>query len=618
MRTNYYLALILIYILILSSCYPVSSTSNLSPTITSSTASFEATTGLQSGGSIAIHSIQGVGHISAYNGQLVKDVRGVVTAIRADGFYIQDTQPDNNPATSEGILVFTVSTPNVRIGDEVLVTGTVDEYYPGGITTGNLSITEVKNPFVKVVTNGKPLPEAVVVGKGGRIPPTQIIDDDRMEKFEPGLDGLDFYESLESMLVMVNNAIVVGPTNSYKEIVVIPDDGQGAGLRSSRGGIVVQENDYNPERIMIDDLLAILPDVNVGDRFDKPLVGVMDYNFGNYRILVKQRPIVKIGGLQPAVAPTVNDDEFSICGINVQNLDPGDGQKRFDDLAKIIVKHLNSPDIVSLEEVQDNNGIVDGIVVDASETYKLIIRAIQANDGPKYEYSDISPEANQDGGEIGGNIRVGFLYRTDKKISFIQVVGGGARNAVGIRLGEKGIELTSNPGRIDPSNAAYLDSRKPLIAQFEVNGNRIFLIGLHLNSKGGDTALYGRYQPPVLSSETQRIKQAESINNFVNKMLQLDPNAKIILLGDFNDFQFSNPIRKLLGGSLINLVTTLPMEKQYSYIYEGNGQVLDHILISPGLKGSVTFFDFIHLNSEFAVTRRLSDHDPTFAKFKIP
>lgn len=619
MKNYYYLVLILIIALILISCYPDSFTPPLSPTATkSSNIPFETTTGAQSGSAVSIHSIQGVGHISSYNGLLVNDVRGVVTAIRADGFYIQDTTPDNNPATSEGVLVFTVSTPKVKIGDEVFVTGTVDEYYPGGLTTGNLSITEIKNPVVKVIANGKTLPEPIIIGKGGRMTPKQIIDDDRMEKFEPNQDGLDFYESLESMLVIVNNAVVVGPTNSYKEIVVLPDDGYEAELRSPRGGIVIREGDFNPERIMVDDLLAILPDVNVGDRFEYPIMGVMDYNFGGFRILAKQRPVVKTAGLQPSFAPTVQENEFSISGLNVQNLDPSDGQKRFDDLAKIIIKNLHSPDLLSLEEIQDNNGVVDGLVVDASDTYKLIIHAIQAAGGPKYDFVDIPPEANQDGGETGGNIRVGFLFRADSKISFTQIHGGGARNSVGIRMGSKGLELTSNPGRIDPTNPAFLDSRKPLIAQFDVNGKRIFVIGLHLNSKGGDTALYGRYQPPLLPSETQRIKQIESINAFINKMLQLDPEAKIIILGDFNDFQFSNPIRKLLGSNLVNLVTTLPMEKQYSYIYEGNGQVLDHIIVSQGLAREITFFDFIHINCEFAVTRRLSDHDPTFAKFTIP
>ena len=271
-----------------------------------------------------------------------------------------------------------------------------------------------------------------------------------------------------------------------------------------------------------------------------------------------------------------------------------------------------------LEEIQDNNGVVDGIVVDASDTYRLIISAIQAKGGPKYEFVDIPPEANQDGGEIGGNIRVGFLYRSDTNVSCTRMQGGGPRNSVDIRLGKKGLELTSNPGRIDPTNPAYMDSRKPLIAQFDVNGTPIFIIGLHLNSKGGDTALYGRYQPPLLLSEIQRLKQAESVNNFVNKMLMLDPDAKIIILGDLNDFQFSSPVMKLLGNNLMNLAITLPKEKQFSYIYEGNGQVLDHILVSPGLKESVSFFDFIHINTEFAITNRFSDHDPTFAKFIIP
>lgn len=575
------------------------------------------TVGLPPAGGISIHDIQGNGHISPINGQVVKDVKGVVTAIRSDGFYLQETKPDNNPDTSEALLVFTVTTPTVKIGDELLVSGTVDEYYPGGMITGNLTITEIKNPSIKVLANGKALPEPVVIGVGGRVPPSKTIEDDELKRFEPQLDGIDFYESLESMLVQVNNAVVVGATNAYKEIVILADEGKGAGVRSYRGGIVLREDDSNPERIMLDDVLAILPDVNVGDKFNKPIVGVLDYNYGNYKILPKLKPEPVSGSLKQVIAGEIGEGEFSVSAFNVQNLDPNDGATRFDALAKAIVTNLKSPDILSLEEVQDNNGAIDGAVVDASETYKMIIRSIRAAGGPTYEYIDIAPEANRDGGEVGGNIRVGFLFRTDRGLVFNRIAGGSANNGVDVRMGANGLELTSNPGRIDPANAAYFESRKPLIAQFQVKGERLFVIGLHLNSKGADTPLYGRYQPPLLTSQTQRVKQADSIQKFISKMLQLDPKAKIVVLGDLNDFQFSEPLKRLQGDLLTNLAERLPEEQRYSYIYDGNGQILDHILISEGLKTDVTDFGYIHLNSEFAVARRLSDHDPAIVRFRF-
>lgn len=565
-----------------------------------------------------IRDIQGSGHISPMVGQIVKNVKGVVTAVRADGFYIQDKNPDNKAATSEAILVYTVSTPQVKIGDEVLVNGKVDEFIPGGSPTGNLSITEIATPEINVIDRGQSLPDPVVIGIGGRIPPNEVIEDDRSEVFDPEADGLDFFESLESMLVQVNNAVVVGPTNAYKEIVVLADNGQGAGQRSARGGIVIRKNDFNPERIILDDLMTILPDVSVGDRIENPIIGVLDYSFGTFRILPKQRLNVISGNLKAESVELVPNGEFAISAFNVQNLDPSDGQKRFNDIAKVIVNNLGSPDILSLEEVQDNNGAIDGTVVTADQTYRMLIKEIQAVGGPNYEYVDIAPEPNQDGGETGGNIRVGFLYRTDRGVIFKIVAGGTAAQAVTAKQGPNGLELSSNPGRIEPTDTAFLSSRKPLVVEFLIKGVKVFMIGVHMNSKGGDTPLFGRYQPPILTSETQRMQQATVISRFISTLLNLDSQARVILMGDVNDFQFSRTGEKLTSSGLIDLINTLPEGERYTYTYDGNGQVLDHIFVSPALKEKITYFKPVHFNSEFPVARRTGDHDPVYARFRLP
>src|SRR5262249_8033536 len=78
---------------------------------------------------LAIHDIQGTGFISPQNGNTVTNVPGIVTGVRAvgssKGYWIQDPHPDTNPATSEGIFVFTSSAPAVAVGDSVLVSGKV-------------------------------------------------------------------------------------------------------------------------------------------------------------------------------------------------------------------------------------------------------------------------------------------------------------------------------------------------------------------------------------------------------------------------------------------------------------------------------------------------------------
>jgi cation transporter-like permease len=158
-----------------------------------------------------IRDIQGASHISPLNGQTVANVPGIVTAKRSTGFYMQDPSPDANDATSEGIFVYTASTPSVTVGDSVQVSGTVSEYRPGGSGgTENLTTTEITSPTLVVLSSGNPLPAPVVIGSGGRVPPTTVIDDDASGDvetsgvFDPANDGIDFYESLEAMRVQIN------------------------------------------------------------------------------------------------------------------------------------------------------------------------------------------------------------------------------------------------------------------------------------------------------------------------------------------------------------------------------------------------------------------------------
>jgi len=343
----------------------------------------------------------------------------------------------------------------------------------------------------------------------------------------------------------------------------------------------------------------------------------LDYSFGNFKLELTQFPSFQPGHLDKEIAPDSKSGDLSLASMNVQNLDPGDGKARFDEYARLIVNHLRTPDIISLDEIQDNNGLTDDPVTDASQTYRMLIDAIKSAGGPNYDFRDIPPQRNQDGGEPGGNIRVGFLFRTDRGIQFIDRGKGGATDTVGIKTGTNGPELNLNPGRIEPNNPAFNNSRKPLVGEFLYDGQKIFLIGVHLNSKGGDSPIFGRYQPPVLSSENQRIKQGEVIRTFIDTILKLDEQANILVLGDFNDFQFSTTLKQFTQNGLENLVLTLPENQQYSYVYDGNSQVLDQMIASHSLARRLSFYNAIHVNAEFAFNHRLSDHDPILAHFSL-
>ena len=563
-----------------------------------------------------IHTIQGAGLRSPLEGKTVSNISGIVTAFRADGFYMQDPDPDEDEGTSEGIFVFTGVVPRVRPGDEVRVSGLVEEFYPGGLESNNQPITHIVDPEVNIILSGNVLPAPVLIGEGGRVPPTEVIDDDGGKQFEQQQDGLDFYESLESMLLQIDSAVVVAATNAYKETAILPAGISHAGPFTARGGLLLRIDDQNPERILLDDGLRPVPDAVMGDQLAASVVGILDYSFGNYKF----QPIMKVsfirGELTKETARPAQEGELIIASYNVENLDALDNPNRFSGLANQIVNHLKSPDILVLEEVQDNNGILNDGTVDANETYRLLIDAIVETGGPEYQFRDVPPLDNRDGGELGGNIRVGFLFRTDRGLQFID--RGRNPSAAPEPVANAGeIVLSQSPGQIQPNAGAFYESRKPLVGEFSFYGQKIFIIGVHLNSKSGDTALYGLYQPPRLDSERQRIQQANIIQRYVAQLQGLDPDALVVVAGDMNDFQFSETLAALKGSNLTDVVELLPVAEQYTYVYEGNSQALDHILVSTSLAKQVSEVDIVHLNAEFLENQRTSDHDPVLAYFRL-
>jgi hypothetical protein len=572
-----------------------------------------------------IHDVQGAAHISPLVGRQVL-VEGIVTAKASNGFWFQDPTPDSNDATSEGIFVFGSSAAGlVAVGNAVRVRGTVTEFRPGGSTQPNLTTTELTSPFVTNLSTGNAMPGPTVIGSGGRIPPTMVIEDDaggNVETggvFDPANDGIDFYESLEGMRVQVNSPVAVSPRNAFGEIAVLADNGAGASVRTARGGIVIRANDFNPERVILDDVLTATPVVKVGDSFTTAVVGVLDYSFGNFKLLITASLTAVDGGLAREVGRLPTDHEVVVGTYNVENLDPSDGPAAFERHANLIVNNLRSPDILAIEEIQDNDGATNSPSPDASVTWNTLIAAIKAAGGPDYQYRQIDPVDDQDGGEPGGNIRVGFLFRTDRGVEFIDRPGGTSTSPTQVVSTPSGPQLSASPGRIDPDNAAWAASRKPIVGEFRARGKKLFVIANHWNSKGGDHPLFGRFQPPVLSSEVQRKAQATVVRNFVDELLDADRNANVVVLGDLNDFEFSAPLGILKGSgadALHALIESLAANERYSYVFDGNSQTLDQIVVSGNLFSNFGFqYDVIHVNAEFP--DQASDHDPSVARLDL-
>jgi predicted extracellular nuclease len=562
---------------------------------------------------LRIHDIQGAAHRSPHAGEIVAAVPGVVTAVGSNGFWMQDPKPDRSDSTSEGIFVFRGT--GVSVGDAVTVSGEVQEFRGGNPPDpNNLTVTELADAGVTHTGSGTIKP--TVIGPGARRPPLKVIEDDAPGDveapgflFDPKEDGLDFDESLEGMLVQVDHPEVVGPRNSFGELPIVERDS--ATPRTPRGGVLIRPDDFNPERIILDDVLAATPAANTGDRLVGPVRAVVDYSFGNYKFLATAAPQRIDRNLPREVTQAPRASELAVASMNVENLTPAQPEKAAR-LAGIVVDNLRSPDILGVEEMQDDNGATNDAVTDASDTFGEFIAAIQAAGGPRYEYRQIDPVDDADGGEPGGNIRVGFLFRTDRGLSFVDRPGGTPTAGTTEDGSQPGAQLTFSPGRIDPGNAAWTNSRKPLVGEFSWRGKKVFAIANHFNSKGGDQPLEGRFQPPTRSSEVQRHRQATVLRDFVRSLLRADPLARVAVVGDFNDFDFSETLRIVRSGGLVNLMDTLPFNERYSYVFDGNSQVLDQILVTPRLLLPFPEYDSVHVNAEYA--DQASDHDPQIAR----
>ncbi|WP_244444874.1 FN3 associated domain-containing protein, partial [Paenibacillus camerounensis] len=577
-----------------------------------------------------IHDIQGESHTSSFAGQTVTDVEGIVTELgytfangNYKGFFIQDPQPDDNINTSEGIFVYSTNASlKPAIGDHVAVTGLVSEYNEG--SSSNLTSTQITLSSITTIAKDVELPAPVVLGKGGRAIPDSIIDNDGLTVFQPSEDAADFYESLEGMRVTLPSPTIISPYwtsgggNSMLYNIPVRVENTTQDVVTPAGGLVLKGSDnLNPQRLLI-----AYGDpgqqVGTGDKFNGDVTGVIGYNNGNYKVIPDN-------GSLPGITPstfkqetstiTVNADKLLIASYNIENYYPGVGAAKIQKLADSITTNLKKPDIIGVVEMQDSDGEGNNGIVEASAAE--LIQAIQAAGGPLYTYVDIAPVNNADGGAPGGNIRVGFLYNAARVqlADSINSQKGSATQAVSYDAAAD--ELSYNPGRIDPTNTAFASSRKPLAAQFEFNGEKVIVIANHFNSKSGDNGPFGNVQPPVLSSETQRHKIAAVVNGFVKQVLTANPEANIVALGDLNDFQFTQTATILKGTELDNLIDKLPLNERYTYTYDGNSQVLDHILVSKNLTAS-SEIDVVHLNADFPADRgRVSDHDPVLAQIDL-
>jgi len=595
----------------------------------------------------AINAVQSDKNVSPFEGQTAQ-LNGIVTARLKSGFFIQtpDDKTDNNPATSEGIYVFTGSEPtgDAALGNLVTVTGFVTEFRPKA-ESASLPLTELSmkkgTDTIKVVSKGNALPKPIVL-TAADFAPNQI---DELEKYE-------------GMRVEISGLTVVAPTRGRvddKNATSVSDGvfyavlkGMARPFRApgmdvydyyfSKDKDELKKNfpkllvfDSNPETLRVDSdaqLGAQTIEVTSGAEI-KNLVGVMHYGYRKYTILPDAGLKPEISGLiksKPLPAPT--ERQFAIVGMNLENFfddqdDPSIKEdivtteafeKRLKKISTAIRVYMRNPDVIGAVEAENlaalkrlAQKINDDTVADGKPNPKYEAYLIEGNDGR--------------------GIDVGFLVKSSRV------------NVVEVKQFGKDDQF-KNP---EKKENEILNDRPPLLLRATINDpktNQPFSFTVVVN-----------HLKSLLGYETDRVRQkkkaqAAFLAKFVQERQKADPNERIVLIGDFNAFQFPDGVLDVIGTikgkpapkeqvliasddsvnpDLIDLVDLIKEEQRYSYVYDGNAQVLDHMIVTNAMKKHLAGFGYSRLNADFPESyrgdpirvERFSDHDPAIGYFSF-
>ncbi|KAI0951126.1 hypothetical protein AcW1_008247 [Taiwanofungus camphoratus] len=629
---------------------------------------FSAVLSTLSTAAVSVTDIQGASFQSPLVGQTVGDVTGVVTAKDKYGFWILG-EPSEDPRISNGLRVYGSSvSKSVNVGDLVSLSGRVTEYRPN-YSPNDLFLTELdllhdvnvlsRNNGVKalVLGNDRTPPtgqlSAADTGPDGwlSVPNNVTLLESVNATLRPDLYGLDFWESLEEQLVQVPSPTAAGFPDRFGSIWVYGD--WPVSGKNSRGGLTltlsgtISRHDWilgkltfsiytfldedvapnaHPEAILIGQPLDKTrnPKTSVGMTLSD-ITGIVTYQFENYYILPLTAPQV-LSVPDPNVPPSSLISNGHPCSINVgdynvENMGPRSHHLSL--VAEHIAHYLKTPDVVFVQEIQDDSGTKDDGVVSANKTLTSLVNAIaKASNGVQYEYVNIPPQDNMDGGQLGGNIRVAYLWRPEK-VSLVQgsPMGNATESTQAMLDTEGKLGLTLNPGRIDPSNLAWEEARKPLAAAWQTRtGERFYTVNVHFSSKRNSSSAQGDARPPVNGRSDRRTAQANVVAAFVKSLLAHEANASVIVAGDMNEYLQTRSVFAPLSGLLtdINEGAGIPPAERYTYVYDQNTQEIDHILVSAAVEARGVQVEHVHVNTWAASTGlQVSDHDPTVANVKV-
>lgn len=526
----------------------------------------------------SIQQIQGTGLSSPLAGQRTR-TRGVVTGHLRKGFFLEDPDGDPLAQASRGVFVFSRGS-RPPLGALVEVDGRVLDYSP----------RENEHPTTQLELSGLELLQE----RGPVLTPTWLT---ASTLALPNQELAQYLNSLEGMLVgLQEGATLIAPSNPFGDYVAIPADLEVP--RTRHGGVCIQPDNpqrwYPGFRIVQYDRA---PRVNVGSRLVRSVVGPLNYRASAYQIAALGNLEIEFKEVHPersqlASGPggltilTLNGFNLDRCHEDPQRVndarrdvddDVGDG--RFRALARAIVEQARSPEIVALQEIQDDDGAEITGKVSADATYRELVKAIRSLEGPEYRWIDLPPKAGEDGGQPGGNIRNGFIYDPGR----VALSAGGLQ-----RIGEE-----------EPD---FDGSRKPLVGKFvdQQSGRVLVVINVHLASKRHQHGIFALENPGHDPRLGTRVNQARVIARVMDSLDR--ENVDYYLTGDFNDYEFSETLAALLGNGRVNLAERVPANERYDYNHRGISQVLMHGIVSarqaaePGVQ-----YEILHGNELIGV-----------------
>lgn len=597
---------------------------------------------------VSVHDIQGAGRQSPLvDAQVVTE--GIVTATKFNGFFLQTApgEEDADPATSEGVFVFTSSAPPAAatVGNRVAVAGKVIEYTPSA-NRNQLSLTEISAPVVSVLSTGNALPAPIEITTL-HADPTRAVD--ALERFE----GMRV--SIASLITtsgdsgrIVESAATSTATGDFHGVlpgVARPFREPGIGaldVTPIPSGVSPPRFDTNPERIRVDSAaqtgavpIAVDARTNV-----MGLVGVLDYGDSTYTLLPDPGlSIVTTGGMLSRDVSTPLADEVTIGGFNLLRfyddvndaggdvaLTPEAFTRRLAKTARAICVMIDAPDILGVVEVENLNAlehlaaaINDAVIGGCATDPQYVPYLVEGNDV--------------------GKINIGYLVSTR------QVAPGVPRVEV-LEVAQFGkTDVDTNPN----GSTSVLNDRPPLLLRARIHRDAsnhfpVTVIANHLRSLNGvnstDPGSNG-WSTDGARIRAKRASQARYLANLVQARQAADPTENLVLVGDFNAFEYSDGYVDVMGivtgreapesevlnyvdspvvAPLTNMTFSRPADDRYSYVFEGNAQTLDHIVVnqalldaSPGLR-----IEHARMNADFGgdnfgddnVVLRVSDHDP--------